>query len=131
MKSGLSASHRDAIEAIAATVFPGYDSQPAAADIELQAIPLDSVLTARPELIADFIRVIDSFHGDSDGFLQNLPVADYSLLMTVLCAAYVMDDRVRNALGYDGQQALTPNRGGFGCEELVAEMLEQPKRYRR
>lgn len=131
MKSELSADHRNAIELIAATVFPGDDTQPAAADIDLQAAPVDRVFDARPELAADFIRVIDGFHGDGDAFLHNLPEADYSLLMTVLCAAYVMDDRVRRALGYDGQQALTPNRGGFGCEELVAEMLEQPKRYRR
>ena len=130
MSHELTEQQRETIARIAAAVFPGDASQPAAADIELQAAPIDRVLRSRPDLAANFQRVIEAFHGDADAFLQELAEADYANLMTVLCAAYVMDDSVRNALGYDGQQALTPNRGGFGCEELVAEMLEQPKRYR-
>ena len=52
------------------------------------------------------------------------------LLSGVLNAAYLMDTRVKNALNYPGQLALTPNRGGFGAEELVIEMMQKPKRYR-
>ena len=64
-------------------------------------------------------------------FLAGLEDSDYALMMTVLAAAYVMDDEVMRALGYDGQQALTPSRGGFGCEELVLETMQGAKIYRR
>lgn len=131
MSSRLTDRHREKIARIAAAVFPGDAAQPAATELELQASPLDRVLRSRPDLAAQLPRIIENFHGDSDAFLHELADTDYLVLMTVLCAAYVMDERVKNALGYGGQQALTPSRGGFGCEELVAEMLEQPKRYRR
>ena len=130
MTGMLTARQRETVATIAATVFPGDAAQPAAEDIDLQAAPLEGVLRSRPDLAADFLRVIGGFSGDVDAFLHGLAEADYAVLMTVLCAAYVMDERVKRALGYGGQQALTPHRGGFGCEELVAEMLQQPKRYR-
>lgn len=116
---------------LAQTVFPGWHGQPSATDINIEQEPLARVLKSRPELEAPLIAILESFVKNTDDFLQTLNDTDFSLLMTVIAAAYVLDSQVKNALDYTGQQALTLNRGGFGCEELVVELMEQPKRFRQ
>ena len=88
------------------------------------------VKSLAPDLALAFASVLDRFDGDAQDFLQELTDTEFNLVMTLICAAYLMDARVKNALKYPGQQALTPNRGGFGAEELVIEMMQKPKRYR-
>jgi len=126
----LTESRRRVIATLAAEILPGAGQQPAALEIAIEAQAIDRALKSRPDLVAPFCRLLDCFEGDAGAFLQSLPEAEFNLLLTLVCAAYVMDERVRKSLGYDGQQALTPNRGGFGAEELVVEMMRQPKRYR-
>ena len=130
MNPGSLDPHRDTIAVIAEIIFPGDGQQPAASAIALEHEPIERVFRSRPELLQAFISVIDSLDPGAESFLNALSDHDYRLLMTVICAAYVMDERVKKVLGYSGQQALTPNRGGFGCEDLVAEMMQQPKIYR-
>ena len=127
----LDANRRAALAALAVEILPGSDNQPGAADIEIDGAPLDRVLRARPDLVAGLCRVLDRYNGEADNYLRTLEGAEFNLLMTVICAAYVMDTSVCRALGYDGQQALSPHRGGFGAEDLVIEMMQQPKRFRR
>jgi len=56
-------------------------------------------------------------------------VDELNAAIGVAAAASPHED-VRALLGYDGQQAQTLSRGGFGAEELVLKLMEQPKRYR-
>jgi hypothetical protein len=130
MTQPLSEVQRSSIAMLARCILPGADGQPSAAEIDLEYSGIDQALKSRPELGSDFRTILDRFHGDADEFLQQLADADFNLLMILICAAYVMEGSVKKSLGYSGQQALTPNRGGFGAEELVIEMLQQPKRYR-
>jgi len=130
MTDSLTDQQRELIADIAAVVLPGGGSQPAANEINLAQGPIDRVFESRPDLRAPFIAALSGFDNDSEAFLTALADSDYKLLMTVLCAAYLMDERVKKALYYPGQQALTPNRGGFGGEDLVIEMMQQSKKYR-
>ena len=54
----------------------------------------------------------------------------FSALLQVVIGAYTLDPEVRRRLRYDGQQALTLPRGGFGGEDLLLTPLEGPPRYR-
>ena len=126
----LSDKHRQQVAKIAAIALPGGNGQPAARDISIEYLPLDRVFKSRADLLPRFIEILELEKEISNEFLQILPDSDFNLLMTVLCAAYLMDNRVKNSLGYNGQQALTPNRGGFGAEDLVMELLKKPKRFR-
>ena len=130
MSSALTESQREAVARLAAVILPGTENQPAALDIGIESGPIDRALKSRPELVAEFCHLLDRCAGDAEAYLQALPETEFNLVLTLICAAYVMDEGVKNALGYFGQQALTPNRGGFGAEELVIEMMQQPKRYR-
>lgn len=130
MSEVLNATRRAALLELASLILPGTDSQPSAVDIGIESAPIDRALKSRPDLVPEFVELLDQFQGDVETFLQELSDGDFDLLLTLICAAYVMDETVKKALGYFGQQALTPNRGGFGAEELVIEMMQQPKRYR-
>lgn len=130
MNPQLAEDQRNKIALLASCILPGAHGQPSAAEMDLQYTGIDRALKSRPELGNVFCDILDRFNGDAKDFLQHLPESDFNLLMTLICAAYVMDDSVKRALGYGGQEALTPNRGGFGAEELVIEMMRQPKRYR-
>ena len=128
--NSLTQTQRDHLRQLASTLLPGSDSQPAAADIGIETAAIDRALKSRPDLFTGFCDILDRFHGDPATFLGQLDDQDYDILATLVCAAWVMDETVQKALGYFGQQALSPHRGGFGCEELVMDMLEQEKRYR-
>jgi len=130
MSALLTASQKDVLARLAAVILPGTETQPAASEIDIETRAIERVLKSRPDLVAGFCQLLDRCTGDADAFLQALPETELNLLLTLVCAAYVMDERVKKALGYHGQQALSPNRGGFGAEELVIEMMQQPKRYR-
>ena len=130
MKDLLSSRHRQQAAKIAALALPGGYGQPSASEIKIEFQPLEQALKSRMDLLPRFIEILELENEVSEEFLQDLAESDFAILMTLLCAAYLMDSRVKNSLGYDGQQALTPNRGGFGAEELVMELLEKPKRFR-
>ena len=130
MSELLDSRQREALAALAAVALPGDGVQPSASEIDLSAAALDRALRARPDLIEGLQRILDHDGIEAEAYLHSLGNADFNLLMTVLCAAYVMDPRVQAALNYPGQQALTLDRGGFGAEELVLEMMQQPKRFR-
>ena len=130
MINKLSSENRATIAEITMVLLPGGNGQPAASDIGFEQKPVDSVLKSRADLRNRFIAILDNYNGEPERFLHGLPDADYKLLITVLCAAYLMDKRVKNALDYSGQQALVLDRSGFGAEELVWKMMQQPKRFR-
>lgn len=130
MNEPLGSAQRRALVALAAAILPGSETQPSAADIQIEQAPIDRALASRPDLVPALRRILDGSTDDPERYLHALDDADFGLLMTMICSAWSMDGRVRKALGYQGQEALTPNRGGFGAEELVLEMMEQPKRYR-
>ena len=131
MSACLDEAQRRRVAELAALVLPGFGAQPPAVEIDIAGDPVERVFRSRPDLLEPLRELLASESESPGRFLETLDDASFSLLMTVLCAAYLQDGRVRDALGYPGQQALTPNRGGmFGAEELVLEMLEWPKRYR-
>jgi hypothetical protein len=126
----LNTRQRDRLAQLANAILPGTMGQPAASDISIEQAPIDRALKSRPDLALAFATALDRFDGEAQDFLRELTDTEFNLMMTLICAAYLMDARVKNALNYPGQQALTPNRGGFGAEELVIEMMQKPKRYR-
>ena len=75
-------------------------------------------------------RFEESKECETEDFVGSLSAFELRSLLTVLCGAYFLLPEVREAIGYSGQQALMPARGGFGAEELVVAQMGQAKRYR-
>ena len=122
------------VAALAGELLPGNDRQPCAADADLTGGPLDQVLSSRPDLETGLVSILERFRlSDVQApqvFIQTLKASELRLLLTVMCGAYFLVDKVRRSVGYPGQEALTLGRGGFGAEELAMKQMELPKRYR-
>ncbi len=130
----LSAIHRSKFGQICGVVLPPWEALPGADQLNLENTLLDKVMVIRPDLRNSLINLLDSMAdlvtaADLNA-LQTQSPDKLRLLVTVIGGAYYLHPEVKSALGYSGQQALTLSRGGFGAEELVLKMMEQPKRYR-
>jgi hypothetical protein len=54
----------------------------------------------------------------------------FGLMLELVLAAYYLSPDVRARLGYDGQQAQSLPRDGFGAEELALAMMDSPPLWR-
>jgi hypothetical protein len=107
---------------------------PSARDAEVGESCLDRVLMARPDLIRPLADLLEEWRdGEPRRVIESLardrPV-DLELLLVAAAAAYYLCERVRDCIGYPGQEALTLERGGFGGEDLLDAMLERAPFYR-
>lgn len=92
------------------------------------------VLRIRPELAGVVERALsalppDPGPADLDALAAREPGLTQALLELVL-GAYYLSPAVRAAIGYDGQQALSLPRDGFGAEDLALELMASPPRWR-
>jgi hypothetical protein len=122
--------HRVSFAEIASTVFPGDCNQPPSDGLNLEHDPLDRTLRSRVDLMVPLINILNQYKSEPDTFLSQLEDHEFSLIMTILSASYLGVQSVKESLEYQGQQALILSRAGFGSEELVFELMQQPKRYR-
>lgn len=131
----LTASKRDRLRRIAGALVPGGHGMPSADDIGLCDRPIDRALTSRPDLVAPLSEAIDRLPNepgadDLAALERTEPELFESLLQAVL-GAYYLDPRIKDALGYPGQQALAIPRAGFGFEDDIEPMLAAEPRWRR
>jgi hypothetical protein len=125
---------RELFVAVAAVVLPGNDRQPSAVDVDIGGPPLDRLLSSRPDLESRLTSILKNFVTEEfstpEEFVESLNSPDLRILVTALCGAYFLIDKVQQTVDYAGQQALTLDRGGFGGEELALKQMGLPKRYR-
>ena len=130
----LDTTQRRLFTELANVILPGNIKQPAARDIGIADEPLDSTLRSRPDLEQNLLEQLKNYQNatsnDALNFIQSLNITELRNLILIACATYYMHPIVKRRIGYSGQQAIPLNRGGFGAEELVIEMMEKPKRYR-
>jgi hypothetical protein len=134
MKTQLNGKQRQLFAELANAILPGDGHQPSAVEIDIAEAPLDSTLRYRPDLEAGLLARLQHYRKampvDASEYLQALDEVELRNLMVIVCAAYYMHPTVMRVIGYSGQAAITLGRGGFGAEELVLEMMDQPKRFR-
>lgn len=130
----IDATARRRIAVLSEELLPGNGRQPSAVDVDIGGAPLDQLLMSRPDLEDRLVLIVERFRNCEPvtpaAFIETLCPQDHRLLLTVICGAYFLVAEVQQAIGYTGQQALTPSRGGFGAEELTMKQMELPKRYR-
>ena len=130
----LTTHHREIFRQASGLILPAWRNMPDAASLGIQMKQLDRAMKVRPDLIEPFVRVLNDMNLPFDfaqiKMLRQKSPTDFRILRMLVCGAYYMHPTVKTALGYQGQQAVSLPRGGFGGEELVVSMMEQPKRYR-
>ncbi len=101
------ATDRATFAAIADRLIPDAEGMPSASQVGIQDAPLDHVLDLRPELEEDFRRGLRACEGaDPATAIERLNQSDPAALGAIgliATAAYYMQPRVRELLGYPGQ----------------------------
>jgi len=130
MTGAITNRQRNSFAEISNVVYPGGYNHPPSIGLDIKNNPLDRVLEARKELIAPLIKILNQYVAEPDTFLSQLEDDDFQLIMIIISASYLSIPEVKDSLEYSGQQSMTLSRSGFGAEELVFELMQQPKRYR-
>jgi len=112
MSDVLTAAQRGRLSALADVMLPETLTMPAPTQAGADGKPLDQVLMARPDLVADLCRAIDDlepedFDLDTLARLLDTDEDAYVALTTVVAAAYYQSPVVRERIGYPGQVAKT------------------------
>jgi hypothetical protein len=105
----IDAEQRAILAALADVLIPAGEGFPRASDAGVAHEGLDQVLSFRPDLADGLERVIAAARGcPAAAFVAELPRKDpagFALLAELVPGAYFLNPRVREMLGYTGQQA--------------------------
>ena len=136
--AALRVPQRARLAALADAIAPGTDAMPSATSVGLAEAGglIDRVLALRPDLATRVMPILDAAMGEPSvpAFLERLgheTPNDLLALMEVVAGAYYLAPEVQRRIGYSGQQALSLGRGEIGAEDLLAEMMQRPPRWRR
>ena len=133
----LSSAERKTLEAVAEVLVPRAHGMPSAVDVALCRAegPLDRALRHRPDL-AEALRPLleDARLVPPSEFIAGLQRDDspkLHVLLQAVIGAYYLDGKVRERLGYFGQQPQTLSRAGIGAEGELERMMQRPPMFRR
>jgi hypothetical protein len=125
---------RATFAALADVLVPGDGTMPAAGEVDVAGRLLDRVLRADPGLGRALAVLLDELAGEPAGSavprLERERPEALELLLLAAGGAYLLDERVRDLLGYHGQEAEALPRGGFGGEELLEAVIDRGPRWR-
>lgn len=126
---GLTAELRAVFEQLAVILIPAHGKMPAASAVGAHQSLLDDVLKHRPDIRDDLLRALAAAHGREPRAAANdllrKDAAAFNALGLAVSGAYYMSPRVRELLGYPGQESVsydpyaTPNYLTDGMLERV------------
>jgi hypothetical protein len=111
---------RERLSRLADQLIPEIDQMPSASSVDIAYGQLDDVLRSRPDLGAHLREALSGPEAeDALKWLESLVGEDREGVTLAIVAAYYMHPRVKELLGYPGQQAIGVSVGGF--PEYVSE----------
>lgn len=130
----LSQTQFDTLLLIANALVPEAHGMPSAKHVLADGRLLNRVLAMRADLLSRLPSLLDALAGHEPmaalAALERKDPLAFDVVFQVVASAYYLDPAVKRLLSYDGQQAQSLPRGGFGGEELLEKMMSSPKRYR-
>ena len=135
--SVLTPEQRQTYGALADVLIPAGSGMPSGGDVALGRGMLDEVLRIRDDLVEPLVRVLDAAAGaDPKAEVERLQAEDpdgFATLSTLVAGGYFLDEEVREAIGYKGQQAIPlPQDGTPDYEEdgLIQAVIDRGPIYR-
>ncbi len=128
---------RGVFAGLADVLIPAGETMPSAGEVALEQGALDAVLAVRPDVVADLTQLLEAARGvEPDAEVARLQRADeagFQLLTTVVAGAYFLDEGVRAAIGYRGQEAVPVedlDPPDYERDGLLAKVVERGSIYR-
>lgn len=119
-----SAAERERLARLADVLIPAKDEMPSASEAGIAGALLDRILRIRPDLADPLRRVVGKACDEPAArlaeLLQQTP-ADHAALLMIVAGGYYYEPRVRQRIGYPGQEARPFNPNEF--ESYVTEGL--------
>jgi hypothetical protein len=116
---------RERLSHLADQLIPESDEMPSASSVGIAYEQLDAVLRSRPDLGAHLRNALSGPEAENaPRWLDSLGREDREAVTVTIVAAYYMHPKVKELLGYPGQQAIGVSVGGF--PEYVSEGLLDP-----
>ncbi len=127
--STLDPTLRKTFAAIADVLIPNAEGMPSASEMDVHGDMLDHILSLRPDLRENFLRGLTKAAGrdaaEAANDLNRNDAAALTAIGLVASAGYYMTPRVRELIGYPGQQS-RPEADPDAVPEYVANgMLQQ------
>ena len=108
--NGISPELRDHFAAIADILVPAYQQLPKASDVGVAGVLLDRVLAVRPDLTEVFLRGLVATLGlsgrDAAEHIFHKDAESFDAISTIAAGGYFLDQRVRDLIGYPGQETI-------------------------
>lgn len=110
MAPAIDAAGRRTLAGLADVLIPAGAGMPSASEAGVEGEWLDAVLAARDDLAEPLARILSAAAGtdpvaEVERLQESDPVA-FGVLATVVPGAYYMNPRIRELVGYPGQQAV-------------------------
>ncbi len=108
----LTPKQRETLAALGDELIPAAEGMPSASGADVQGVWVDRVLSVRPDLADELIRVLDSAAGQDPKKevrrLNSESQQDLAAVGLIVTGAYYLSPRVRQAIGYPGQEKSPP-----------------------
>ena len=133
----IDAELRAVFAGLADVLIPAEAGMPSAGEVALERGALDAVLAVRPDVKADLVRLLTAARGTDPvaevARLRAEAEEDFQLLTTVAAGGYFLDEGVRAAIAYRGQEAVPIERmdpPDYERDGLLASVVERGPIYR-
>lgn len=137
--SGLDATQRETLAALADALIPGGEGMLSASEADVHGKWVDRVLSVRPDLAAELVTVLDRAAGcdarEEVNRLHAESASGFDTLTLVVSGGYFMHPRVRKSLGYEApapkRQPAYPDESDFYLRDgLIDPVLARGPIYR-
>jgi hypothetical protein len=133
----ISAELRTVFAGLADVLIPAGAGMPSGGEVALERGALDAVLALRPDVLIGLAALLQTAAGvDPATEVERIRAEDeagFQLLTTVVAGGYFLDQGVREALGYRGQEAvpIVPmDPPDYERDGLLASVIERGPIYR-
>jgi hypothetical protein len=128
---------RTTLAGLADVIIPPGDEMPSGGEVLIERGQLDAVLGMRPDLAEGLRLLLERARGAEPATevdrLRAEDDAAFQLLATVVAGGYFLDEGVREALGYPGQEAIPivhSDPPDYERDGLLAAVVERGPIYR-
>jgi len=133
----IDAELRSVFAGLADVLIPAGDAMPSAGEVALERGALDAVLAVRPDVADGLAALLEGARGaEPSAEVERLRAKDeegFQLLTTVVAGGYFLDEGVREAIGYRGQEAVPIEHldpPDYERDGLLASVVERGPVYR-
>lgn len=122
-------TRRATFAGIADVLIPSVEGMPSASEVDVHGAMLDHVIELRPDLTENLLRGLDAAAGkdpvEAANELNKSDAAALSAIGLAASAGYYMTQKVRDLIGYPGQQSRPEADPDATPEYVVNGMLQQ------